>query len=149
MKLKFLLVLLGLTIGSYAEDTKKTELAWINPSKKDCLANDGEMVDGICMAKWSNAKNICSALNGRLPTIHELRQVVINCGGTVDKYEQNKANLSYVSCYKSKGFISGGYWSSSLYSSDILDKWNINFVNGGDFHSKRTHTSSNIRCIIE
>ena len=87
MKLKFVLVIIGFTILSYAncskeeviklgdkghskleinkicekDKPKKEELKWISPSKKVCKENEGKMIGGICRANWSNAKNICSA----------------------------------------------------------------------------------------
>ena len=105
MKLKFMLVPLavfGLAVGSYAGD-----VTWVTPSNKVCLANGGQISkEGICRADSINSKNICRALGTRLPTIYELRKVVTGCGGVIDKYDENKANSSYISCFTRKGFIS-------------------------------------------
>ena len=98
MKLKLvlmLLVVLGFAVGCENKtepNEKKTELKWINPTQKVCQANDGKMDDDICEANWSDAKDICRASGGRLPTIDELKKVVTDCGGTIDDYDNNKAD---------------------------------------------------------
>jgi len=41
---------------------------WIRPTKSVCKANGGEIDNGECIANWENAKKICSASGGKLPT---------------------------------------------------------------------------------
>ncbi|CAA6813843.1 MAG: Unknown protein [uncultured Sulfurovum sp.] len=83
MKLKFVLVpvmILGLSIGSYAEETK-----WITSSKKVCVGYGGKINnEGVCKAKWLDAEDICRASGGRLPSRYELKKVLVDCGGIID-----------------------------------------------------------------
>ena len=161
MKLKFLLVplaVLGLAVGSYADcskdeilklidkgfskseikgicnksESKPKGLSWVTPSDKTCKANGGKIdEDGICEAKWMEAKDICRASGGRLPDRYELKQVIVDCGGTVDDSINNKANSAYQSCYKRKGFSSSnGYWSSSTVKGDEVNAWFVLFNYG-------------------
>ena len=176
MKLKFLLVLLvvlGFTMGSYADCSKdeiidmmnkgisssiinttcgkKSVSKWITPSKSVCISNGGRIKNGECRAKWSNAKDICSALNSRLPTKYELEKIVTSCGGILDSTfngnnsKKNKGNSSYQSCRKNKGFFSStAYWSSSIdYSSNA---WFVLFFSGSS-NAVRKEANLAIRCI--
>jgi len=142
--MKFILVplaVLGLAVGSYADcskdetlklidkgfskseingicnksESKPKGLIWVTPSDRVCKANGGKIdKHGICDAHWMEAKDICRASGGRLPDRYELKKVIVDCGGTVDDYTNNKANSAYQSCYKRKGFSSSyDYWSSS------------------------------------
>ena len=173
MKLKFLLVALvvfGFSVGSHADCTKdeimnmmnkgisssiinttcgkKNESKWITPSKSVCISNGGKMKHGVCRAKWSNAKDICSVSNARLPTRYELEKVIVDCRGIIRDFESNKKNTSYQSCYMRKGFFSShGNWSSTLYASDFSNAWLVNFYNGNVARSSKMNNFS-VRCVM-
>ena len=175
MKLKFVLVplaVLGFAVGSYADcskddiiklidkgftkkeikgacgkSEKKTSLKWIDPSNKTCMSYGGKIKDGICSATWSTAKDICSASSGRLPSIYELKKVVVDCGGTIDDFNNNKADSVYQNCYKQKGFSSSRYyWSSTANSIFTSTAWHVYFIGGdtGDFYESY---NGYVRCV--
>ena len=183
MKLKFVLVLLvvlGFAVGCYADCSKdeilklidkgftKTEIngicgksepkkkksKWITPSDSVCKSNGGN-VDSYsgCFANWKNAKKICYASGGRLPTIDELKKVVTDCGGEMKdnnyaEYKRNRNNSSYQSCYKEKGFFDD-YWSASFPANQTYDgAWNLYFTDGSvDYNLKSDNYL--VRCVRE
>jgi len=89
---------------------------WITPSAHVCVKNGGEMNSrGVCQAKWKAASRICEEMGGRLPTIGELKQVVIECGGKVNGVPVNPKDSGYEGCYRRKGFsYEVGYFSSTV-----------------------------------
>jgi len=94
---------------------------WITPTDKEVT--------------WEKAKQICRDNGGRLPTLEELKKVVIDCGGEVkydnsEEWNRNKNNSSYQSCYKKNGFEYADYWSSTMSVSDSSYAWNVRFVFG-------------------
>ena len=105
---------------------------WFSPTKKNI--------------SWKKAKQICRDNDGRLPTIEELKEVVVNCGGinTKDAWNsvghKNMENKAYQSCYKRKGFTrSGGYWSSTAYVLDSSFAWFVLFYYGQDSWNIKSH----------
>ena len=177
MKLKFmlgLLAVLGLAVGSYADcskdeilklidkgfskseikgicnksESKPKGLSWVTPSDKTCKANGGKIdEDGICEAKWMEAKDICRASDGRLPDRYELKKVIVDCGGIANDYDNNKANSAYQSCYKRKGFSSSNnYWSSSTFKGYEYAAWVIYFGNG-DVGGDSKDYNDYVRCV--
>ncbi len=144
-----------------AKSTAKPNLKskWIIPKKSTCLAKGGKLYDGICGANWQEAKNICNASGGRLPSLNELTDVIKECGGVIanfdsdgkkvypKKLEKNMENSKYKSCYKQNGFSSSGvYWSSSHVVSDAKHAWSVGFMSGGiDGNSKLLGHS--VRCV--
>ena len=147
-------ILSGLFIGCYSppkqEIEKKVEiekeiktkrktnkpLVWITPSKEDCTLNNGTIKNNECNAKWSDANNLCTMIQARLPSIEELRKVVTDCGGKMDyndneEHTENEENIVYQDCYKRKGFTSAIHWSSSNSSQYYSDnKLYISFFFG-------------------
>jgi len=95
---------------------------------------------------WEKAKEICKNSGGKLPTREELRKVVTDCGGKVNYGGKNGDNISYLSCYKEKGFTSDVYWSSSTNVLDWSHAWVLNFDSGCDGQFSYTH-KSHVRCI--
>jgi len=168
MKLKFVLiplVILGLSVGSYADCSKdevlklldkgysksevdgicgkKSQSKWITPSKSVCVANGGKISKGICEASWSNAKEVCHASSGRLPSSKELEKVVTDCGVNIDDSKNNIKDSSYQSCYQGEGFSPYYYWSSITDNSNALM---INFYTSiGAFTTKKSRHY--VRCI--
>jgi len=92
----------------------------------------------------------------RLPTVDELKEVVRSCGGTSVEYldknfnsivDKNKANSSYQSCYKNKGFrYDSWYWSSTSISGRTGYAWIVNF-NGGGVSYYYKDNNSYLRCV--
>jgi len=121
---------------------------WITPSDNHCKSNGGEInSEGVCYADWENAQKICEASGGRLPTIEELKDVVTGCGGTIDDYDNNRANTSYQSCYKAQGFgSSNDYWSATTSASGTSTAWVVLFSNGVDLWNGKS-SSSYVRCV--
>ena len=166
MKLKFVLVplmVLGLSVGSYADCTKdeimklidkgyskteingicgknepkKTKSKWFSPTNKKVT--------------WKKAKEVCRDNGGRLPTREELKRVVINCGGKMKDNnsaasERNRNNDNYQSCYKRKGFTSYTYWSSITYANYTSLAWGVNFY-GGFMDCYPKSNNNNVRCV--
>jgi len=127
---------------------------WITPTNKICKTNGGYMDEYGCKATRIDAKKICTAAGGRMPTIKELEKVVSDCGGknvnseSSDDWnsitDKNRANKSYQACYKKKGFTYD-YLSSSSYG-DGISIWNIGFDFGGTYLYNQ-YLSMWIRCI--
>ncbi len=126
---------------------------WITPTNKVCRANGGKLYKGVCYAEWSNAKAICHASGGRLPTKRELIQVIDECGGntadTDSAYDENKEDPNYQACYKRKGFSSSGdYWSSTTYVGIAADgAWVVYFGNGYYDYNDKDGGNSYVRCV--
>jgi len=115
-----------------------TTSKWLKPSDGVCRANSGKLYKGVCLANWKNAKKICSASGGQLPSRDDLKKVVVDCGGSFVTYgnkdwdsltNKNIANKSYKACYKEKGF-SSWYWTREEEDSSFA--WFVNFKNGYD-----------------
>ena len=145
---------------SMSEDAKEAEYSsiskWITPSNNTCKSNGGTVKSNGCKGNWLDAKNICSASEGRLPTIEELRKIISGCGGRNLKVgngqlkkntDKNKANLSYQSCYKAKGFTSDDHWSSSSYVSNDRHAWYVDFKYGYTYNHNKTHDEDYVRCV--
>jgi len=171
MKLKFVLVplvVLGFAVGSYADCSKdevkemikkgisssvinsacgKSQSKWITPSYTICKSNGGTVNYHSCKATWVNAKNICSASGGRLATIDELKKVVTDCGGTIGKFDRNIENTSYQTCYKGKGFVFSGYWSSTRFVGVGNNIWIISLYNGNVGENSQYDNDVYVRCI--
>lgn len=140
--------LLLLTATSLLLTTTYAAVEWVSPPHKACTKNGGSFFSGgICYANWSDAKSICNAADARLPTIDELKNVVIGCGGEINGEENNGNDPSYQSCYKQKGFASSGYYrSSTAYMSDTSYTWVVNFYYGYlDYNYKVNNLS--VRCV--
>jgi hypothetical protein len=153
-------ILKRLIKGSFNKDTELPitiikrlgiKSKWIIPTNEICQKNGGKVINGICVANWRYANKICSVMKKRLPKIEEFKKLVTNCGGILNKgtrgREDNKKNISYQSCYKSKSFTSDIYWSSTPFLfTDKYKAWGINFMFGKIFYY---HKSSKyiVKCI--
>ena len=139
MKLKFVLVplvVLGV-IGGCSSPKKSIQNngKWITPSNSVFKNNGGEIFRNVPIANWENAKKICSASGGHLPSIDELIKVVTDCGGVPNTNGNGRyypiTSSSYENCLKRKGFNSYDmfrYWSKTTNSSK--DAWLVNFKKG-------------------
>jgi len=128
--------------------TTYTKAEWIDPPRKVCSKNGGKFIhkDG-CKASWIDANRICHASGGKLPTIDELKKVVMQCGGEIDTYENNLYNLSYQQCYKQKGFgHDKNYWSETTTFYDVYGAWSINFKYGSQDDSYK-NCLNDVKCI--
>jgi len=101
---------------------------------------------------WKKAKEICKENGGRLPTIDELKKVLTDCGGEATNEligkvaTKNVKNSSYQSCYKSQGFRSISYWSSTSVVGSEYNAWIVLFGNGiVDDHAK--DAINFVRCV--
>ena len=136
-------------------------LSWQNePYTKIDKQHYDKDTEGGKVWKYKGAKEYCSSLNlggyrdWRLPTIDELDKIVPFCGGVSTKnksnwselWDKNKANKSYQSCYKSKGFTSYYYWSSSTTTSNTNYAWSVRFYNGST-NDDTKGTSKYVRCV--
>ena len=128
---------------------------WITPSNSVCKSNGGKVDRYGCHTTWLNAKRICSASGGILPSIEVLKKVVSDCGGINVSLSnnnwskityKNRANQSYQKCYKAKGFTSDNYWSSTITSSGSIYVWFVYFYTGNiSYHGKLLNTY--VRCV--
>lgn len=104
--------------GEEESTSSNSNSKWIDVSSSTCSDNGGEMRHGVCYAHWENAKTICSQSGGQLPSIEELKEVVVDCGGVWEEWEKNRKNSSYQSCYKAKGFSDyTWYWTREEHDS--------------------------------
>ena len=138
--------------SSTSSTQSNTTTKWITPSNSVCKnnggrVNSGEVNNGECYSNWNNAKKICSASGGELPSINELKKVITDCGGEMnDENIQNQDNSSYRSCYERKSFTSSHYWSSTTYASNTSHAWRVYF-HLGYAGSKDKSGSLYIRCV--
>ena len=114
-------------------ESSSSDLKWIIPSKSVCKSNGGEINVFGCESTWLNAKKICNASQGSLPTINLLRKMVTNCGGEINRdieavKDRNRYNDTYEKCYEKKGFSLWYHWSDTSYSS--TEVWSL-YVSGG------------------
>ena len=126
---------------------------WITPKDSVCKANGGKIgKDGICKSNWEDAKKICRASGGLLPTKEVLSQVVTDCGGIPhnnilgDDSQKNSNNSSYKSCYEREGFTSNYYWSSTSAASDSSCAWLVFFYSGYVYWRSKSYEFS-VRCV--
>ena len=124
---------------------------WIVLSDSVCTSKNGKLKKGICIAKWEDAKAICSASGGRLATIKELEAVITECGGSLVEQGPNIHNPEYMSCYKEHGFYGKHYWTSSEYKGispfDTENTaWYVRFRNGERGFGKMARPAS-VRCL--
>jgi hypothetical protein len=104
---------------------------------------------GVGEKNWKDAKSICQSIGGRLPTRNELKKVITDCGGVPYEYDNNRANSSYQSCYKRKGFSSDTdkyYWSSTSISDRPNGAWIVNF-DGGNLAGSYKGNTFYLRCV--
>ena len=126
--------------GICGKSESKSSSKWITPTNSVCKANGGQIDrHGTCEAPWIMSKDICHASNLRLPTINELKKVIVDCGVEVEHNINNKTDLSYKNCYNKKGFSSHYlYWSSTTYTLNSLDAYFADFNVGNDPHGAKT-----------
>ena len=120
---------------------------WVTPSGDVCTKNGGELSrDGVCYAKWDDAKHICSSMDATLPALDELRAVLASCGGKFDDYNMHKDDPAFQSCTRKKGFnVSRHYWSSTGGQVDGY-AMAVRFANGYEYMNKKEKTSS-VQCV--
>jgi len=121
-------------------EIKEEKSKWITPTQKVCEANGGKVDndEGICEATWDEAKDICLDSGGKLPSKYELSEIIDDCGGQYDIFNQNDYhnddNPSYQACYKEKGFSgSSSYWSSSMMKNPLnggFYTYSVDFLKG-------------------
>lgn len=132
--------------GLQQQSTKKKS-KWINPKHIVCRSKGGEINEGVCISDWQQANSICNVSGGQLPIIHEFKKIVSDCGGEVNKYNQNGNNSNYQACYKEKGFSSSNeYWSASQYGENTKSVWVVNFKFGGIGDKVKTEKKY-VRCL--
>jgi hypothetical protein len=138
---------------------------WVKPSKSNCKSNGGffhsdgfihyydedgkeyynEKYYNECNANWKNAKSICNISGDVLPNIKTLRNVIINCGGNLNKNDIE--NEAYKACYKEKGFTSNNYWSSTTYALDSIYALTGDFFYSEDNHVRVKTHELHVRCV--
>ncbi len=105
---------------------------WITPKDSVCKANGGEIYKGVCRANWKNAKKICSASGGKLPTREDFFKIIKDCGGIPNNWSKNFNNSYYQNCYKQNGFSDNWfYWTSEKY--DSAGSWLVLFKSGDGY----------------
>ncbi len=111
------------------------------PSPKKCNHYGGTYHQNHCLANWYNAKKICAASGGELPSKNILKEAITVC----DEYA-SIVNQQPQSCYGKIGFSAGVYWSSTVLLVDEYSAWYVYFYDGKDdwFHKSDSHF---IRCI--
>ena len=138
----------------YFSKPKQPTSKWITPKDSVCKSNGGKInKHGVCEAPWKEAKNICRASGGSLPSKEVLGQVITDCGGILindfseKDYTKNRKNSNYHSCYKSKGFFDSSlYWSSTSDVNSYNSAWLVNFHYGNQGRSSKD-SSYYVRCV--
>ena len=110
---------------------------WFSPTNKEVT--------------WKKAKELCKDNGGRLPTIEELKKVVIDCGGEMKddnsaEWKRNKNNDNYQSCYEEKGFKASYYWSSTSFVGFEDGAWVVGFGDGDVYWYGKNYNYS-VRCV--
>jgi len=126
---------------------KLTKNSWYDASKILCEANGGKYREFGCLASWQDAKSYCQAQGGRLPTLNELKSMVIGCGALWGKSNKNEANSDYQKCIKESSFSPQFYWSSTTVVGKKYGVWGVDFNDGnGDWFGKSR--SYYVRCVV-
>ena len=159
MKLKLIILLLVFFGWSVEAYPKSHGRHFVSPAKSTCLSRGGvwESIFGSCNASLSNAKKICRASGGRIPTQHEFEKLIRSCGGTVHldgrgDLSVNRNSWSYKRCYRDHGLdrTRNNYWTSTK------DKWDHEFrrtadIASGDFSfrdsSSKSAATNAVACI--
>ncbi len=148
-------------------ESKNKDLAKVKASQELTTHKDITIIGDLMWEKetqedmiWYEAMSYAENLrldgydDWRLPTIEELAEVVRFCGGISgvedynwgDVWDKNAANENYQSNYKTKGFASFFYWSSTTNADYTSDAWNVDF--GGGIQYFRNKFSANyVRCV--
>jgi hypothetical protein len=105
------------------------------------------------------ATKVCKELGGRLPTIQELKDVVVDCGAiSIDGFKpyneivaKNINNYSYQKCYQNKGFSKKYvYWSDTVSENNNLASWSLFFWEGQHILTYTDHKHGmRVNCIKE
>jgi hypothetical protein len=106
----------------------------MRPTSKVCTENGG-IVNSMneCKSRWAKANIICKASGGKLASIHELKAMVLDCGGNIDENAKNYNNENYKDCLDGK-YLKGSPWSStsnkllSFFSGEVFLSYNNNDV---------------------
>ncbi len=144
-------------VGENRQSTSRSSgLQWLDISRGTCERYGGKMEEGVCKADWYESNKICSAMSARLPSVNELNAVTKTCGGTPVRYgsddfdsisNKNRANSSYQSCYKRKGFSNNDfYWSSTSFSGKTDNAW-FAFFRSGRVHYDTKGNSYYFKCV--
>ncbi len=158
-------VIAVMMIASCGSDDSKTA-----EGASDCSGNFPNEHDSICWSDkaantmtWEEAITYCTDLGGRLPTIDELRTIIINCPGSMtggacqvsDPDHLASSDWSADSCYcdgsaESYSALGDGkntyLWSSSSRADNTTYAWHVNFYNGRVFHPNKT-LPNYVRCV--
>lgn len=115
---------------------------WIVPTNSVCKANGGKLYKEVCQANWENAKKICSASGGKLPSRADFHKVIEACGGIADansnEWDKNTNNSRYQNCYKKKGFSDNDwYWTAE--EKDSSYAWYVGFYGGNDLWNDKAN----------
>lgn len=138
----------------------KTVIKWASPSEHNCRSNGGGYSPSTssCWSTWSEAKNICRASGGRLPSIDELKNEVSKCGGISKNYDSedmsygymdisSESHKSYIACIKNADFGTTYYWSSTTNGDSSNVAWINYFRTGGYAYVPMKRDDFLIRCI--
>ncbi len=132
---------------------KPVEKKWVTQVNFD--ANKYMNTSGDTATSYCSNLSLGGYSDWRLPTIDELKKVIVDCGGintTLDDddwdtiTDKNKNNNHYQECYKSKGFTSYDYWSSTTYASYTSYAWFVDFYGGYTGYGYKSGNSS-VRCV--
>lgn len=97
---------------------------WITPSEGACAKNSGYLNSRlVCKATFEEGENICKDMSARLPTIEELEDIFVTCGGIKREKKKNILNDSFTNCFMDKGFglESEPYLSSTEFSHTVVN----------------------------
>ena len=140
-------------------------------SETPCIDSSSGLIWSARMSSkmaWSDAKSYCESYSEGifsdwyLPTISELRTLIINCSGTVTGGSCGVTDtcLSYSECrndtcsgcdyddndYYSKLGDTGWFWSSSTKSDNPNNAWFVGFSNGYVDDGNKYY-DYNVRCV--
>jgi len=120
------------------------------PSTSLCLKYNGIISNGDCTAKYDEAYNICQEMDGVLPNIEQLRNIVKKCGCDIEENEppmckNRENNNSYHACYENAGFTPFEYWSSTKNTKD--DQMLVLHFYYGSVYGRYKNGYMGVRCL--
>ena len=115
---------------------------WITPTNNICRYYGGETKSSSsiikCKANWENAKSICRASGGHLPSLIDLRKVINDCNW----------NNDFNSCPQSKNRYYDAYWSAQdeLEDDSYGQVWKANIDEGYEKLTNQKYKNV-VRCV--
>lgn len=127
-----------------SQENDQNHIEWLSETNEQCVNHGGELYQDNCEISLSNAREVCSKIGGRLPSISELEKVALECGAKINDSQANRSNSTYQLCYQKKGFSAESmYWSGTSNRDDIQGF----YFKKGNIEHFLNNLVLNVRCI--